>query len=1299
MKKRLRQYAFHVGRVTLHVSRWTLYISAVVLVLLTITFGIARYLLPMITEQKTNLEQYLSQRSGHQVRIDSLHAYWDGLHPGARVRGLQVFAADGIRPAIRLSEVRISLALLPLLWGNFEINSLVVVNPSLALERLTDGRFRISGFDPLAPVERGQDEKFVNWLFQQGRLEIENGELQWFDHRETGAALHLGRANLSLRNNGDRHRLTFNADFPDGMCDECSLVLDVTGNPLASSDWDGDIYVRAGHVNSSALPLIAREKLPDNFRGKFALQLQSDWEEGRPVSVRGYVKVADLRLPIRGWDTPLGIREASGDLVWRTRRAGWRLDMANPMLGLNGPPWAAGHLRIEYQPDESEIQIKHVDLADVTGFVTRLKGEITESAKSAPGNAGALLDAWLAAKPGGAVNNFSLRLAGDWMAPENYSLEADIKDGAALAWRKYPGVQGLGGHLSLSRETGNFRIDSGNVKLSLPWVFRNPLAAQRVSGDLSWEKYADYWQVNGSDLRVTAEDGRGTGKLSLQLPHDHAVSPVLKLRVDFQGGNGAHAARYYPASHLTPGTLAWMERSFVAGDITEGYLIYDGPIRDFPFHNRTGKFELRGHVRNGVYLFLPGWEPVKQAEVDVVIDGSEVTVIGSGKIGKLDASQVVVQSRDSGMGHHVVHVGGKVSGALNETLNVLRDVKPEPGSARWLAYVPGGMQGSGTGILSLDLTIPLSDARATHVEGEYRFMKNTLRFAGSPVAVEGVEGSVRFTEAGLHEGNLRARFLGGETVLAAAQREGRLVVRGQGAVMAQGLTPIVGAKIAARISGSAGWSGTWQGRNETGELVASADLRGLKLALPAPLDRPDGLADEKLVVRTESARRDNMVLAFNVGSGMNGKLALARDGGNWKFAGARIDFGGSAPAPVPKTRDVYIRADVATVDADQWWPLLGGGPTEVPDFLVRISASVKTLNMFDRQFENIVTDFSRSRDVWQGTVNGAAMAGSVKYSGKGPTARFEMDLAHLVLPDAQYERGEASVDPRRLPAVQLRSKSFELRHKQLGELDFMAEPVKSGWRIERFNLARADMKLNAGGSWEFDGKNHESQFDIEFSSPDMGKTMEAFDAPDRLAGGEVSVKSHLSWSGSPTNPHLAALSGKVNVSAKKGRFLQVKAGAGRLFGLLDLSAIGRYLTLDFSPVFGKGLLYDRIQGEVNIEKGNAYTSGFSIRGPATQLDVGGRVGLVAEDFDLALELQPKISDTVTIATWGVLGPQVAAAVLAVQKIFKKQIAKGTRITYVVKGPWENPTITKLVKGDVADVPKEPGKADDAADVR
>lgn len=1289
MKKRLRQYAFHIGRVTLHLSRWTLYISTALLVLLTIVFMIARFLLPMIAEQKPNLELYLSQRSGHQVRIESLHAYWDGMHPGARLQGLQVFAADRVNPTIRLNEVRLSLALLPLLWGNFEINSLVVVNPSMALERLSDGRFRISGFDPLQDTGHGTDEKFVGWLFQQGRLEIENGELQWFDHRETGTAVRLGRVNLSLRNSGDRHRLGFSADFPDGMCDGCSIALDITGNPLTSSEWDGDIYLRAGHINISALPLIAREKLPDKFRGRFALQLQSDWEQGRPVSVKGYTKVSGLRLPLHGWDSPLEIREASGDLVWRAKRQGWRLDVANPQLGLNGPPWAGEHLRILYQPEESEVQIKHVNLGDITALIARLKTEISESTRNSTGKSVELLNAWLAVKPAGDVNNFSLRLTGDWLSPENFDLEADLRNGAGLPYQKYPGVQGLSGHLSLSRDTGNFRIDSIGTELSLPWLFRKPLTAERISGDLSWEKYAEYWLVNGNSLRVTSVDGRGSGKLSLQLPHDHAISPVLKLRVDFQDGKGAHAARYYPASHLSPNTLAWMERAFVAGEITEGYLIYDGPIREFPFSHGNGKFELRGHVRQGVYQFLPGWEPIRQAEVDVSVDGSAVTVIGSGKIRKLDASQVVVTSRDSGAGHHVVRVGGKVSGALGETLDVLREAKSDPGSAHWLSYLPSGLQGSGAGILTLDLTIPLHDAHDNRIQGEYRFMKNILRFADSPVTVEDVEGNVRFTEKGINEGKVRARFLGGETALVAAQREGQLVVHGQGAVTAPGLKPVLGSNIAARISGSASWTATWQAKKETGDLRAEADLRGLKVALPAPLDRPDGLADEKLVVRTEPTRRDNILLGLSVGNRMNGKIAFARQGAVWKFSGGRIGFGEAYVAP-PSTRELHISANLGAVDYDQWWPLLGGDGS-VTGALTHVSANVQALTTFDRDFGNLSFDVFRDKDNWSGAVSGSTMAGKIKYSVTGTTSAFEMDLDRLVMPDKRHQTRDMPVDPRRLPTVILRSKSFELRDKPLGELDFMAIPVDTGWRIRRFNLTRPEMKLQVSGDWQFVNNTHASAFDIDFESSDLGATVTAFGNANQVAGGEAAIKAHLAWLGSPTTPKLAELNGELDVSAKKGRFVQVKTGAGRLFGLLDLSAIGRYLTLDFTPVFGKGFIYDQIRGKVSIEQGNAYIQGFSIRGPATQIDASGRVGLAAEDFDLAIEIQPKVSDAVTIATWGVLGPQVAAAVLAVQKIFKKQIAAGTRITYVVKGPWDNPVITKRVKDKVAGADKETAK--------
>ncbi len=1291
MKKRLQSYAIHVGRFTWHVSRWSLYISTAALFLLVLVLGAVRLVLPVLAEQKPDLEQYLTQLSGHKVRIESLHAYWDGIHPGAQAQGLQVYDDDGVKPAIRLSEVRLSIALLPLLWGQVEINSLVVANPSLALERLQDGRFRISGFDPLHASEGAGNEKFVGWLFQQAQLTIENGELQWLDYRDAANALRFSRVNLNLSNSGERHRLVFNAEFPPTICRDCSVILDIDGNPLMNASWNGEMYVSASQVDINNLPLIVREKLPAALRGAFTLQMTSEWEQGRPVYAKGHVQVAGLKLPLPGWDSPLGLRDVSGDLSWETQGQGWRLDVANPRIGLTGPAWAAGHLRIVHQPDKSQIRIKHLDIADITNFSTRIKSELPDDA-NATATSNLLMDYWFAGKPQGGLSNFDLHFFGDWVAPQDFSLEADIESGSILAYQKYPGVRGLSGHLSLSRHSGSLRVDSTNVAVSLPLVFRGPITARQAQGDIRWEKNADHWLITGNDLRVVSDDATGTGALNLRIPQDKSLMPSLRLRVDFRDGNGAHAARYYPTAYLPPKTLEWMERSFLGGQIKQGYLVYDGPIRGFPFRDGAGKFELQGHVSRATYNFLPGWESIKQGELDVMVNNDRVLVTGSGKLGGLDVGQVVVKTGDTLNGRRLVRVSGKINGPLNETLRVLRDVKPEPGKSRWLGYVPAALQGTGDGVLNLNLDIPLGDARSTDINGEYRFSKNTLAFPGTKIAAEGVEGSVRFTEAGLDSGNLRARFLGGEIILAASQDKGQLRVYGQGTVTAQGLTPLLGSRIAPHVAGSASWKATWRGLKEKLDLQAEAQLNNIKISLPPPLDFASGFP-EKLTVQTEPSTRDKLSLSLSMANQANGKLIFARNEEAWRFVMGRIGLGeerGSAP----KDNGLHVHARIQNLDLDQWRPYFEGASTGGLELLSRVSADVKSLSLFNRKLGNQYLDFSRQGDMWSGIVSGDSLSGNVKYSGKGSAARLELDLARLTLPDKQPQHGSAeeNADPRRLPTVLLRSKSFSLQNKSLGELDFSAAPDASGWAIQRLNLTRPEMKLNVSGNWRLVNDKHSSEFTIGFHSSDVGKTMEAFGVPDQLAGGQVEVKSKLVWPGAPAAPQLATLNGNVEISANKGRFLQVKQGAGRLFGLLDLSAINRYLTFDFSPVFGKGFIYDRIEGQINIEKGNAYTHDFLIRGPATELSANGRVGLVAEDFDLKIELQPRLSDSVTLATWGVWGPQVAAVVLAVQKIFKKQIAAGTRITYVVKGPWEHPEITKSVRQHAAvNVPTKAGE--------
>src|SRR3989344_7282307 len=184
MKKRIR-------RASRHVARWTWYTGAAALLLLAVAFTSARVLLPHLADRKDQIESAINRVSPHAVRIEKLSTYWDGLHPGLHVHGLQVLAADRKTTALRLEEVRISLAWWPLLRREFEINNLEVSRPALALARLAAGRFRLAGFDPVRPTEEDQGENFLHWLFRQGRIAIIDGELAWRDRRAPGPSLHL----------------------------------------------------------------------------------------------------------------------------------------------------------------------------------------------------------------------------------------------------------------------------------------------------------------------------------------------------------------------------------------------------------------------------------------------------------------------------------------------------------------------------------------------------------------------------------------------------------------------------------------------------------------------------------------------------------------------------------------------------------------------------------------------------------------------------------------------------------------------------------------------------------------------------------------------------------------------------------------------------------------------------------------------------------------------------------------------------------------------------------------------------
>ncbi len=1281
-----------VKRILRRVTHWTLHSVLGVVISVVLIFVAAHLWLPTLAERKGEIESYISSALGNPVTLGTLDTYWDGLNPGVRVQGLRVQSAATGEQALRLKEMRLSLGWWPLLTGRIEINSLVLVEPSLMVERRADGRLRIGGLEA-ANTPAPKDMDISQLLLAQREMIIENGELTWLDSRSGAEAesLSVRRVHADLRNDGNRHRLTFRADFPRDLCTDCRVSADIRGNPFRETAWRGEIGVQARSLSLHALPRILREPLPPGLAGRFDLSLTSQWRDARPELVEGRIAVADLSFHLRpgsGQALPdavqaLAVKELEAKLKWKGSKETWRLDLANLRLGLTRAAWPAGRLRLDFKPERLRFEVEHVDVADLAAFTAALPREH------------ALLDWLRVAQPAGDVNRLRLELAGPVTEPAGYTVDGELRGIRFAAHEAVPGVQGLGGQLSLSRDGGEFRLDSGEARVALPRLFKEPLSLQRLTSRIRWRQNPEDWFVQAQDIVLNARDGRARGEIELRLPKDKTISPVLKARADFSDGDGRQTARYIPLN-MPEGLRAWLERAVVAGRVTDGSVLYHGAVRNFPFRDGKGRFEVRAHVEGGVLDYLPGWAPIQDIDADLYFTGTGMLVTSAhGKIRSLDVGRMTVAIEDfKAPDGTVVTVNGRIAGSAQETLDVLTDSK----APNFAALIPAGLRADGNGVLILDLRIPAREPKTTTLAGSYRFLNSSLEFPLRAIRIDNIRGDMDFNQSGLRNGKLNARLLGGDAVLEAvadATQADAVRVEARGTVTQAGLAQVFGPQLSPLIRGQAPWQARPLARREGSGFFIEADLRELELRLPAPLAKPHG-EPLLLQIRSSATGNDSQVLDVQMAERVTGKLAFQRAATGWTFTRGLIGIG-ERVTQLPSQSGLQLSARLPALNADDWWPLMrqnldAGGDSGWLDVVSRVNADIESLEVFGRNFGRLGLEIGSSGGNWRGRVHGDAVAGQVAISRSVITGLplvvgnvavpsrpvIHLTLEKLVLPPARASGEEPAIDPRSLPSLHVQSDSFVVADKTMGALEFNALPATHGWKIASLKLTRPESNLTASGLWEIDSRGqHNTQIDATLTSSDFGTLLDTLGYAGEVVGGKLKMQSNWSWLGAPTAFRLARTDGNLTFSLANGRIPKISPGAGRLLGALDLNSVTRYLTLDFSNVFGKGLTFDSIKGRVAVDKGNAYTRDLAIRTPGAEIGLSGRIGLAARDLDLELGVTPHLMEELAVAGGLLGGPLVGAAVAVLHKLIQKPFEKRTRIDYTVKGGWDGPAVTRL----------------------
>ena len=361
-----------------------------------------------------------------------------------------------------------------------------------------------------------------------------------------------------------------------------------------------------------------------------------------------------------------------------------------------------------------------------------------------------------------------------------------------------------------------------------------------------------------------------------------------------------------------------------------------------------------------------------------------------------------------------------------------------------------------------------------------------------------------------------------------------------------------------------------------------------------------------------------------------------------------------------------------------WRSLIFSSEDEPPLLpLAGVQLQVKQLDFLGRRMNNLKLDAQYKQDTWQSTVSSDEMQGEVNWrarSGGRLVGRFK----RLVYPEAAPARGvkPAGGYDLELPALDIVIDELQLKKANLGKVELLASKQGNDWRIDQLRISNPEATLNAEGVWQSWLAQPKTKLNIDLEVREVGKFLARMGYPERIRGGTAKLNGALGWRGAPQDFNLATLSGDMKLDARRGQFMKVEPGVGKLLGLLSLQALPRRLTLDFRDVFSEGFAYDSILGIMSVNQGVVSTNDFVMQGPAAVVSITGATDLANETQVLRVKVVPVVGDSVSLLAF-LGGPVAGIGTFVLSKLLKDPLGKFAAYDYAVTGTWESPVVAKV----------------------
>lgn len=1252
------------------------YLFAAGLILAAVLVAVAHLATPLLNQHRPEFELWASELLQLPITVGELHADWRGNIPELTLTQVVTLDKQTHEPAFEIREIKFGFQLFTSLWKRqVVLEDIIISGAEVTVVQDAAGGFTIKDL----PDEKSPDfktyqlSKILGWVFSQPYLSLHDIDVYLLLPK--GGKRELTIKKVSLGNRSDEHSIK--GSF--------LLQQEIPTEVQAEIEWRGQV-TDPEHIRAKAYLDLEGISLSQWLQGKENLftGLFSGWQLHQGVGGMGIWLIWDdnqlkeLQSIFQWYDLEFystldkktyPVDRLSGHVGWKRDGENQIIAGDNILINFPGHLWPATTFYVALAPAADTDAAKRLSenakpaVKATTGsgrekasstnpYAAKLKEGLALAEKGVKksfvgkndwrlqdlrigyldledllpiilSNSGLASD-WhknlVELEPLGEVQNLTLSWEGAFSDFTKMAVSAELKGLTFNPWKKFPGISNFTGKLNWDHNDGNLELASEKLSFALPALFPEALSLDRAKADIDFQ----YNNEDGWSFRTKQAEVAAADaqlKADVSMSFPPKDSPTIDLEADFFLGKVTQIATLLPANIMDPELVKWLKDAFLSGRVESGKAVVYGELNLFPFDKAELKKGQSGKFEVSGELRDLEFHYAPQWPLLQQADGR---LIFSGR------SMTAVIDEGAILDIPVRDVTGRIpylGDAQPQVVNLQAKLDTDLSDGLEFIHQSPLEDVIGKDLASVQLKGPMKLALSLSIP---LAKPEKTKVLGKAQLSQGV---LELPEWNLAMDQINGAFQFTEVDLSAKQLLGRLW--GEPAVL--------------RLSTMPAKKG--QPSYVQADVNGRVNILHLQNALKFSLsDFLEGATTFQAQIKLyESSAMDNQVSLRSNLQGIDVDLPAP--------------YGKSAQEP----RDFSLDFDIQN----------GPGFKTQIQYGKLIQAQLKITR--DQNFRVI-------------DINSKQVEGRVRlafpFSAK---QAIEAQLSRLTINSGNAETISA-IDPRSVPPLNISCNQLIYGNRNLGQMNLMTIPKSNGMSIQNFSLNTGDSLFKAKGQWTGSGRSQQSQLQGTLESSKVNQLLTRLGLPLRsLIVNQGRAAFDLRWKGAPYSFSLASMSGNFSFNLEKGRIINLnesdnnKMDLGRMLSLFSLQTIPRRLSLDFSDLFEQGYSFDFMRGDFSLRQGSAFTQKPAVfEGPVAHISAAGRIGFLAQDYDLTLSIAPHVTESLPIVAGALtLNPFVGAAAWVVNKVvLSKEVSRVATYNYKVTGTWNAP-VWRSVAGNKA----------------